>query len=495
MKAHPKRTVYPVSLLVEQKPCLVVGGGKVAVRKAGGLLDAGAVVTVVSPEIDERLAEWVAAERIRHIRREFEDDDPQGHVLVFAATGNRFVNRQVLAACRSRRVLCCPVDGNWTEGDFVTPATFRKAALTVSVSTGGQSCRRSRLIKESLARHVDMVDSADCVVIGTSHHQLPLRDRERFHLRGARLEEAGRMLMHVWGIHEFMLLDTCNRVELLAVKSRNAGTREVLLRILGFDRMPSDQYYVKRGFDAFEHAALLTAGLLSQMPGENHIVAQVKDALTLATERGWSGGMMAEWMAAALHVSKDIRRQMPAVSGQGEIEDACVGYLAETNASAGVRIVVLGTGVVGRGVVRRLVAAGRTCEWVYHRNAPPNDGIPQGVRLRPWNEIAACLRQADVVIAATASREPVLDPSTAAAFGAGRPVLLLDLATPRNIDPALITALPHARLADLDVLKAWQWRKAGSLEPVLESSQATIVEHRAMYEAIIESFQNRDAGE
>jgi glutamyl-tRNA reductase len=484
-----------VSLLVEQKPCLVVGGGKVAVRKVGGLLDAGASVTVVSPEIDEGLAEWVEAGRIRHIRREFADDDPQGHVLVFAATGSRFVNRQVLAACRVRRVFCCPVDGNWTEGDFVTPATFRKANLTVSVSTGGQSCRRSRLIKESLARHVDMVDSADCVVIGTSHHQLALGERERFHLRGSRLEEAGRMLMHVWGLHEFMLLDTCNRVELLAVKTRSAGTREVLLRIMGFDRMSSDQYYVKRGFEAFEHAALLTAGLLSQMPGENHIVSQVKEALALAAERGWAGGMMAEWMAAALHVSKDIRRQMPTMAGHGEIEDACIGYLAAADTPADARIVVLGTGVVGRGIVHRLVAAGRTCEWLYHRNAPIGDAIPQGVRLRSWDALTACLRRADVVISATASEEPVLGPSMAESFESGRPVLLLDLATPRNIDPALAAALPKARLADLDALKAWYWEKAGSLDPLLKSGRDTIHEHRAMYAAIIESFQNRDAGE
>lgn len=495
MKAHPKRVVYPISLMVDQRPCLVVGGGKVAVRKVGGLLDAGADVTVVSPELDHDLAAWVEAGRIRHVRRQFEDRDAEEHALVFAATGDKFVNRQVLAACRARRVLCCAVDGNWTEGDFVTPATFRKATLTVSVSTGGQSCRRSRLIKESLARHVDMVDSADCVVIGTSHHQLALRDRERFHLRGSRLEEVGRMLMQVWGVHEFMLLDTCNRVELLAVKSRNAGTREVLLRIMGFDRMSSDQYYVKRGFDAFEHAALLAAGLLSQMPGENHIVAQVKDALALATEHGWSGGMMAEWMAAALHVSKDIRRQMPAMAGRGEIEDACIGYLTEKGVPVQANTVVLGTGMVGRGIVQRLVAAGRTCEWIYHRHAPSGDAIPQGARLRPWGDLAACLRQADVVVAATASQEPVLKPSTAEAFGTGRPVLLLDLATPRNIDPALVMVLPNARLADLDVLKTWHWQTAGSLDPVLESSRATIVEHRAMYEAIIESFQNRDAGE
>lgn len=495
MKTNFKRAVFPVGMLVKGRPCLVVGGGKVALRKVAGLLDAGADVTVVSPEMDEDLAALAAAGRIRPLRRVFEENDPQGQELVFAATGNKFVNRQVLAACRARRVLCCPVDGNWVDGDFVTPATFRKGHLTVSISTGGQSCRRSRLIKNSLARHVDMVDTADFVVIGTSHQQLKLGERERFHLGGERLDRTGRMLMRVWGVHEFMLLDTCNRLELLAVKSRDAGTHDVLRRIMEFDRLAPEQYYVKRGFEAFEHAALLTAGLLSQAPGENHIVAQVKEALASAAKCGWAGGMIAEWMAAALHISKDIRRQMPDLATGGEIEDACIGYIRQNVTRPDARIVVIGSGVIGRGVVQRLAGTRGTYDWIYHSHAPDGTNVPAGVRLHPWRELAANLRQADAIVCATAKQEPVLGPAQAADFSQDRPVLLIDLATPRNIDPALANVLPKARLADLDALKGWRRQTAGALEPALKLSRAAVHEHRAMYEKIIESFQGRNEGE
>ena len=492
MKSNFQRTVYPVSLLVDQKSCLVVGGGKVAHRKITGLLEAGAAVTVVSPELDERLAELARAGSIRHVRREFGDEDVEKNTLVYAATGNKRVNRQVLAACRARRVFCCPVDGNWVEGDFVTPATLRKAHLTVSISTGGQSCRRSRLIKENLSRHLDMVDTADCVVLGTSHHQLDLKGREPFHLQGDRLEETGRMLMHVWGVHEFLLLDTCNRIELLAVKTRSAGTGAVLRKILGFDQLPPDRYYVKRGFEAFEHAALLAAGLLSQMPGENHIVSQVKEALALATQRGWAGGLVAEWMAAALHISKDIRQQIPSGLPRGEIEDASLRYVCRNVPAKDAKIVVLGTGVIGRGMVRRLAEQGRVCDWIYHRNAPDAAAVPAGVALFPWREMPARLRGADVVIVTTASPVPVLEASLAECFLPGRPVLLMDLSTPRNIDPELGSALPGAQLADLDVLKAWDCRASGGLEALLKTSRVTVHEHREMYEEIMRSFQSRD---
>ncbi len=489
MRPSLARTIYPASLLLEGKPCLIVGGGKVAVRKAGGLLEAGASVTVVSPELDERLAELVRQKRVQYVARPFQADDPEGFVIVFAATGSKQVNRDVLEACRARRVWCCPVDGNWMDGDFVTPATFRSGPLSVAISTGGQSCRRARLIKENLVRHIDMVDSADCVVIGTSHQQMDLQGREPFHLAAERMEEAGRLLMHVWGIHEFILLDTCNRIELMAVKAASAGTDALVLKILGFDQLPPDRYYVKRGGVAFEHAALLAAGLLSQMPGENHIVAQLKDSLVFSTAKGWAGGMMSEWIAAALHISKEIRVQIPASLSQGEIEDAGVRYVCQKRPDTGTPIAVLGTGIVGQGVVRLLARLGRRCQWFYHRNEPAADAVPEGVALTPWSGLASDLEKAAVVIVATAAESPVLSLATAGQLKAAGELLLLDLSTPRNIDPALAAIRPGIELADLDVLKSWNKQASPTLASLLLSGADIVHQHKGMYRAIMRSFQ------
>lgn len=487
------KKILPLGLLVEGRACLVVGGGTVAGRKAESLVEAGANVTIVAPELGERVMALQSVYGVTILPRSYTPDDlDQDFFLVIAATDDRALNQQIIEICRARRILCACPDRGWQNGDFISPASFRKGDVTVSVSTGGASCRRSRLIKNSLSRHVDMADAVDCVVIGTSHQQLKLGDRERFHLGEARLNQTGRMLMRVWGIHEFMLLDTCNRIELLAVKSRDAGTHNVLRRIMGFDQLAPEHYYVKRGFEAFEHAALLTTGLLSQVPGENHIVAQVKEALAYAMAYGWAGGMIGEWMAAALHISKDIRQQMPVLLNGGEIEDVCIRYLRQTVAQPDARIVVLGTGVVGRGVVQRVAAAGGTCDWIYHRHAPDSASVPAGGRLHPWCDLLANLRQADVVVCATASQAPVLGPAHAVNFAQDHAVLLIDLATPHSIDPALAAALPKAHLADLDVLKGWHRQTAGSLEPALKLSRTAIHEHRAMYEKIIESFQGRN---
>ena len=145
---HP---ILPICLLLAGKPCLVVGGGSIAARKAGHLLDAEADVTVVCLKASAELAALADAKKIRLITRAFAASDVAGKVLVFAATDNETVNRQVLASCHKPGILCSAADSNWPDGDFVMPATCRKNGLVVTVSTGGRSCKQARIVKDKIA--------------------------------------------------------------------------------------------------------------------------------------------------------------------------------------------------------------------------------------------------------------------------------------------------------------------------------------------------------
>ena len=151
------RPVLPASLLVAGKPCLVVGGGTIATRKAGHLLDAEAEVTVLSPELTAELREQVEQGRIRHLARAFADTDVEGRCLVFAVTDNAEVNRRVIECCRRHGILCSASDENWPDSDFVTPAICREAGLVVTVSTGGRSCRLARVVKDRLMEMVKTI--------------------------------------------------------------------------------------------------------------------------------------------------------------------------------------------------------------------------------------------------------------------------------------------------------------------------------------------------
>lgn len=166
MPNEPKINL-PASLLVENKPCLVVGGGKVADRKARNLLAASAKVTVVAPEISEEIAKLAEIGKIEYKQSRFDEKNIQGMFLVFAATDSEDVNKSVLKACRESKVLCCCVDSSWRDSDFVSPASFTLNGITVTVSTGGRSCTEARDIKNSLREFLENMDELTSIETGS----------------------------------------------------------------------------------------------------------------------------------------------------------------------------------------------------------------------------------------------------------------------------------------------------------------------------------------
>ncbi len=139
---------YPVCLSLDGKLCLVVGGGAVALRKVKSLLDAGAQVTVVSPEFCDGLRKL---KDVRHIRRRFRDADVAGGGLVYAATNDAALNSAVAAAARKQGALVNVVDTP-AECDFIVPSTLTRGEMTISISTGGASPALSRRLRLELEK-------------------------------------------------------------------------------------------------------------------------------------------------------------------------------------------------------------------------------------------------------------------------------------------------------------------------------------------------------
>jgi glutamyl-tRNA reductase len=492
-KADAPVPILPVALLLQGRLCLIVGAGKVAARKAEHLIEAGARVAVIGENAAETVCGLHARGAIRLEVRTFQDVDVAGCAVVFAATDDAAANLRVLEACRRRGILCGCVDLHWREGDLISPAVLRTDDITVAVSTGGRSCRRSRLVRDSLARHLSGVNTADLLVIGTSHQYIPLWRLEGFCLRG-RLEEIGRLLKCVGGLHEFLLLSTCNRVELLALAADDGDVHELLRRALGLGSLGKDAFYIRRGFEAFEHASLLTAGLLSQTPGESHIVAQVKDGLSTAERLGWSGSIMQEWMSNALHISKDVRAATAGMVRGGDVEDLILDFLAAQQPgfpdSSGM---VIGTGAVGSRLVEQLMARSGTGRlyWCY-RTRPPV--------LRPeWKgqvvavgipEVGLALNHSEYVVAAAGGADPILQPGHASMFSGAGKVLIVDVGMPRNVNPELAVLVPGVRLVNLDDLKQWQDREVSGLTPAIGLGQRIVGEHRNLYDKTIHNVQS-----
>ncbi len=136
---------YPVFLDLRDRPVLVVGAGKVALRKTRGLLEAGARVTVVAPEA---LAEFDSLP-VRRVRRVFRASDLGGAVLVFAATDDRLANHRIGVAAKGRGVFANIADSA-AECDFVVPARVERGDVHIAISTGGTAPRVSADLRRKL---------------------------------------------------------------------------------------------------------------------------------------------------------------------------------------------------------------------------------------------------------------------------------------------------------------------------------------------------------
>jgi precorrin-2 dehydrogenase/sirohydrochlorin ferrochelatase len=136
---------YPVFLDLRGKPVLVVGAGKVALRKVKGLLEANAVVTVVSPAHLPEFGSLPIKLRTRRFRR----SDVQGQMLVFAATNDRKVNQAVGLVATAAGIAVNVADAP-EECVFLVPARIRKDNLQVAISTGGESPRLAKELRQRM---------------------------------------------------------------------------------------------------------------------------------------------------------------------------------------------------------------------------------------------------------------------------------------------------------------------------------------------------------
>lgn len=136
--------LLPVALNVQDKPCLIVGGGAVAARKAASLLECGARVTVVSPQLSDGFASLHS--EIEHQARGFDSGDGAGFKLIFACTDKREVNAQIAREAQEIGAWCSVAD-DAPASDFHAAATIRRGEICIGVTTSGGSPALSKHLK------------------------------------------------------------------------------------------------------------------------------------------------------------------------------------------------------------------------------------------------------------------------------------------------------------------------------------------------------------
>tara|TARA_R110002072_G_scaffold93607_5_gene207440 strand:- start:59771 stop:61162 length:1392 start_codon:yes stop_codon:yes gene_type:complete len=140
---------FPIVIKLQGRPCLVVGGGDVAARKAAQLLKADAKVTVIAPKINAALAKFAEDKRIIFLQKCYEQTDIEHIELVIAATDDSELNNKIAAQAKSKQIMINVVD-NPDAGTFIMPSVIDRSPVMIAVSTGGASPVLARLLRARL---------------------------------------------------------------------------------------------------------------------------------------------------------------------------------------------------------------------------------------------------------------------------------------------------------------------------------------------------------
>ncbi len=298
-------------------------------------------------------------------------------------------------------------------------------------------------------------------LLGATHHTAPLAIREKLVLDPAAEAALGAELARLGGLREFAVLSTCNRVEFYGVAAE-AGTA---LRVQAafcarqqFDAADFEKFRLNlAGRDAIQHLLEVAAGLDSQMLGETEIFGQVKAAYAAAQARGAAGPLLNRIFQKAFQAAKHVRTHTAINSGQVSVANVAVDLaLSIFGDLAQARVLVLGAGEIGEKTARAFQSRGAGAITVASRSGERAMALAGelGATALPFEQREARLAEFDVVVCSTAAPHTVL--SLAGAVAAmkrrpNRPLFFIDLALPRDVDPA-VAELDNVFRYDLDDL-------------------------------------------
>ncbi len=348
------------------------------------------------------------------------------------------------------------------------------------------------------------LDALAPVMVGIDHVAAPIEIRERL---AAAVADAPTVIGHLRRYaREAAILSTCNRTEIYLVGADLSHALECLAQATGADQSDLVACLSARaGSDAVVHLFGVAAGIESQLIGETQILGQVREAQNTARDAGGVGTVLSAMFRHALTVGKRARARTGISRGAASIGSAAATLLAQAvPAERRRRVVVVGAGEAAEKVLVHLRplriecvdVANRTvtrAERLLERHRPSlsrvsnpgaEDTRPTQGRALGLSEIPDALVEADAVICATSSPVAVLSRAMVeSAMGArrGRPLLLLDLAVPRDVDPS-VGDLPGVTLRDVDAVQGFAATSVRRRTEEIDRVRAMVLDQVAAFE-------------
>jgi glutamyl-tRNA reductase len=333
---------------------------------------------------------------------------------------------------------------------------------------------------------------SELLALGISHKTAPLELRERLALTEGRAVGVLGELVEADAVHEAAAISTCNRTELYLVASESVAAESLALGVLAreADIRPTEllgHLYSLRASEAAAHLFRVTAGLDSMILGEAEVQGQVKRAYELALVEGATGPILNRLFRGALSAGKRARNEtgisekaMSVPQVAVELARRALGDLGER------RVLVIGAGETAELTARALAARGVHAVFVANRRYDRAIGLAQrfGGHAVRFEELPEEMERADIVVSSTSSPHHVVEHESLTevmALRPGRPLLLIDLAVPRDIHPSC-RDLPNVSVHDMDDLQALVERNASGRESEAKLAERVLRTELARFE-------------
>jgi glutamyl-tRNA reductase len=322
------------------------------------------------------------------------------------------------------------------------------------------------------------VSGRELFLVGLSHKSAPIEVRERVALTGDALKAALEELKAMEGVTEALVVSTCNRVEVFIQASGEEPARRFFT---SRSAKAVDHLYVKSGPDAVRHLFRVSASLDSMVLGEQQILGQVKEAYGLASAASAAGSFFSRLCNRAFSTAKRVRTETEIGRGTTSMSQVAVELVEKIFGDLKGRTILLaGAGKMGALSAKALQVLGADRILVTNRSPERGQALAAQVNgtFRAWDELHRLLTEADVVIVSTGAPTFVVTKDmvhAAMKVRRHRSLCLIDLAVPRNVDPAC---------ADLGDVYAYD---VDDMERVVVSTQQARRGEALRAEAIVEA--------
>lgn len=281
-------------------------------------------------------------------------------------------------------------------------------------------------------------------LLGVNHNSAPIDVRERLAIAPGRLADATRSLLHHPGVREGLILSTCNRVELIMEHESASDLHSFLSDYFSVPTsVLAPHLYEFREQEAVRHLFRVASSLDSMVVGEPQILGQVKESYTVAREVGAVSSTLERLLQSAFTVAKKVRTETEIGSSSVSIASVAADLAKQIFGSLkGKQVLLVGAGKMSELAARHLIAQGASSILVANRTPERAQRLAEqfhGLAV-PFADLQHHAPKADIIVTGTGAREHLFNVREAQAIlhaRRGRPVFFIDIAVPRDVDPAV----------------------------------------------------------